>query len=98
MRIAVIGSGSWGCALCAVLAEKGHDVCLWSYFPEESKMLEKDRENKKNLPQTVEEVIIDGGCHAYFGMYGAQEGDGEPQITNEEQIAYTVDTIMAFVN
>ncbi|MBQ4087703.1 MAG: NAD(P)H-dependent glycerol-3-phosphate dehydrogenase [Clostridia bacterium] len=53
MRIAVIGSGSWGCALCAVLAEKGHDVCLWSYFPEESKMLEKDRENKKNLPGLI---------------------------------------------
>ncbi len=50
MKIGVIGSGSWGCALCAVLAEKGNDVCLWSYFPEESHQLAKDKENKKNLP------------------------------------------------
>lgn len=53
MKIAVIGSGSWGCALCAVLAEKGHNVCLWSYFPEESQALERDRENKKNLPGLI---------------------------------------------
>jgi len=38
-------------------------------------------------------MVIDGGCHAYFGMYGAQEGDGRPEISNEEQIALTVDTI-----
>ena len=53
MKIGVIGSGSWGCALCAVLAEKGNDVSLWSYFPEESKRLEQDRENKKNLPGLI---------------------------------------------
>ena len=53
MKIAVIGSGSWGCALCAVLAEKGHDVCLWSYFEEESKELAKYKENRNNLPGLI---------------------------------------------
>ncbi len=53
MKIAVIGSGSWGCALCAVLAEKGNDVCLWSFFQEESEQLAKDKENKQNLPGLI---------------------------------------------
>ncbi len=53
MKIAVIGSGSWGCALCAVLAQKGNDVCLWSYFQEESEELRRYRENKQNLPGLI---------------------------------------------
>lgn len=53
MKIAVIGSGSWGCAISAVLANKGNDVCLWSYFQEESDALKTNRENKKNLPGLI---------------------------------------------
>ena len=45
------------------------------------------------MPSDFTEIII-AGCHAHFGMYGAQEGDGTPSITNEEQIAQTVDAIM----
>ena len=45
---------------------------------------------KKRL---VEEMMIDGGCHAYFGMYGAQDGDGMPSIANEEQIYLTAEKI-----
>ena len=30
-RIGVLGAGSWGTALAALLAGKGHDVRLWSY-------------------------------------------------------------------
>ena len=37
------------------------------------------------------EQVIDGGCHAGFGMYGAQEGDGVPSVSNEEQISQTAD-------
>ena len=58
---------------------------------------EKYEENKANLPDKFSEVILDGGCHAYFGMYGAQEGDGTPEISNEEQIALTVDAISEMV-
>ncbi len=49
-QIAVIGSGSWGCALAVLLAEKGYEVRLWSFFEEESAALERDRENKACLP------------------------------------------------
>lgn len=59
---------------------------------------EKYEESKENLPASFEEIIIPGGCHAYFGMYGEQEGDGVPTITNEDQIIYTADAIAAMVN
>lgn len=49
------------------------------------------------LPAGFQEVIIDGGCHAYFGMYGAQEGDGNPSISNEQQIMETADAIEAMI-
>ena len=42
-----------------------------------------------NLPAGFTEVILDGGCHAYFGMYGPQDGDGTPTISNEDQIYMT---------
>ena len=50
MKIAVIGSGSWGCAAAILLANKGHDIHLWSWQQEETDRLNKDRENKLVLP------------------------------------------------
>ncbi len=58
---------------------------------------DKYKENKSNLPNDFNEVLIDGGCHAYFGMYGNQDGDGTPSITNAEQINITADAIESFV-
>lgn len=54
---------------------------------------EKYNESKTNLPADFTEIVIDGGCHAYFGMYGAQDGDATPNISNEEQIKITADAI-----
>ena len=58
---------------------------------------EKYDKNKVNLPEDFTEVVIDGGCHAYFGMYGAQAGDGTPAITNKEQIDRTADAISELI-
>ena len=79
------------------LSGSGLDVL--SIYGSEDKVLnaEKYLEYKANLPVDVAEVIIDGGCHAYFGMYGAQEGDGEPAISNVEQIKITTDAIVKLV-
>lgn len=58
---------------------------------------EKYDENTTNLPSDFTEIVLDGGCHAYFGMYGPQEGDGTPTISNDEQISLTADIIADFV-
>lgn len=59
--------------------------------------MEKYEECKPNLPEDFKEVIIDGGCHAYFGAYGEQEGDKKATITRDEQIKITVDEIINFI-
>ncbi len=58
MKIAVIGSGSWGTAMAVLLANKGNDVYIWSWQQEETDRLNRDRENKEflpgiNLPQNI---------------------------------------------
>ena len=57
-KVAVVGSGGWGTALSVLLADKGYDVKLWSYFKEESEELAKTRENRflpgVKLPDNIE--------------------------------------------
>ena len=59
--------------------------------------MEKYDEYKRSLPAALEEHIIEGGCHAGFGSYGSQDGDGVPTITGEEQVAETVRLLTAFL-
>ena len=74
----------------------GTNLAVLSVFGSEDRVMnrEKYEESKSNLPSNFTEYIIDGGCHAYFGMYGAQDGDGKPTVTNEEQIRLTVENIV----
>lgn len=60
--------------------------------------MEKYEECKSNLPEDFKEIVIAGGCHAYFGAYGEQEGDKKATITREEQIEITVKEILQFIN
>lgn len=53
---------------------------------------------KAKLPDGVEETVIEGGCHAGFGMYGAQDGDGTPAITSEEQIRIAAELIADWID
>lgn len=50
MKIATIGSGSWGIAATKLLAENEHDVTIWSYSDSEAAELQTTRENKALLP------------------------------------------------
>lgn len=59
---------------------------------------EKYAEYKPNISGSLTEFVIDGGCHAYFGMYGNQDGDGVPSISVDEQINITVNEIINFIN
>ena len=58
--------------------------------------MEKYAENKVNLPTSLEEYIIEGGCHAGFGSYGAQDGDGAATITGNAQIEETARLLTEF--
>lgn len=46
---------------------------------------EKYEADRINLPQNTTETVIDGGCHAGFGSYGAQKGDGAPVISGNSR-------------
>ena len=44
-----------------------------------------------------QEIVIDGGNHALFGNYGEQKGDGQAQISGEEQQEQVVRAVREFV-
>lgn len=50
MKIAVIGSGSWGTAMAILLSAKNYEIYLWSWQQDETDRLNRDRENKEFLP------------------------------------------------
>lgn len=58
----------------------------------------KYQENMIHLPKDFTEVILEGGNHAQFGMYGPQSKDGIPSISNAEQIHQTADEIIEWMN
>lgn len=71
------------------------DLNVISIYGSEDKILNKDKYNKykDNLPLNLNDIVIQGGNHAYFGVYGKQNGDGDALITNEQQIKQTVDLL-----
>lgn len=75
-------------------------VEVLSVYGSEDKVLNREKyaESISNLPADFVEVVIEGGCHAYFGMYGSQNGDGTPTISNEEQISATVNLVLDFIS
>lgn len=56
-NIAVIGAGTWGTALAALLIGNGHNVTLWAYLEEEKRNLESTRQHPNlkgiTLPETL---------------------------------------------
>ncbi|MBQ8821289.1 MAG: alpha/beta hydrolase [Lachnospiraceae bacterium] len=81
----------------AELKDTGLEVL--SIYGSEDKVMnrEKYEEYHGNLPQDTIEIILEGGCHAGFGMYGAQEGDGVPVLTAEEQIRETAELVAKMI-
>ena len=77
----------------------GEPLRVLSVYGSEDRVLDRDKyeQAKSKLPDDVTEEIITGGCHAGFGMYGAQNGDGTPAITNGKQIRITADKIAEWI-
>ena len=75
------------------------DLKVLSVYGSEDLILNREKYNKhrSDLPDGFSEIVIAGGCHAYFGMYGPQTGDGTPTISNEEQILLTAEEIVALI-
>ena len=75
------------------LNESGLQVI--SLYGTEDKVLnmEKYEENRSKLPVDIQEYVIEGGCHAQFGSYGTQAGDGTPAISGEQQRQLTAQYI-----
>lgn len=75
------------------------DLKVLSIYGTEDQVLNREKylEYEDNLPKDYKEEEIEGGCHAYFGNYGEQEGDGEAGITPEEQQNLTVEAIKSFL-
>lgn len=59
--------------------------------------MEKYKENLTNLPADRKEYIMEGGCHAQFGCYGKQDGDGIPEMSGKEQRRITIEVIMEWI-
>ena len=84
------------CLLAVLLA-----VCIaFGIYVSEDGVLNREEyeADHTNLPQDTTETVIDGGCHAGFGSYGAQKGDGTPTISAEEQQQQTADALAAWMN
>lgn len=81
----------------AELANSGLNVI--SIYGSEDEVLnrEKYEKNRTNLPADFTEYVIDGGCHAYFGVYGHQDGDGTPTISNQQQIELTAQQLADWI-
>ena len=61
-------------------------------------VLDKEKYKKSiSLAPNFNEVLIEGGNHAFFGNYGKQKNDGDATITKEEQWQQTKDNIVKFI-
>ena len=78
----------------ADISQSGLDVLSVYGSEDEVLNMEKYEENIGNLPSDVQERVVEGGCHAYFGSYGEQEGDGTATINPIEQMKITLEMSM----
>lgn len=87
-----------GLILLAAYSTDPVDVPVLSICGSEDGVLNMDKYDKyrSNLAELTE-VVLEGGNHAGFGLYGPQEGDGTASMTNQQQIARTAELIAEFV-
>ena len=75
------------------------DIPVLSIVASHDKILnwEKYEASKSRLPKSSEELMIEGGNHSGFGMYGEQKGDGKASISNKEQQQKVIEKLTEFM-
>jgi len=75
------------------------DLSVLSLYGSEDLVMDREKyeKYKKNLSARLTEFVIEGGCHAYFGAYGEQKGDGKPKLSAEDQIRIGSERIADFM-
>lgn len=58
----------------------------------------KYQNGRMYLPPDTVYYTIEGGNHSQFGDYGHQKGDGEPTVSEEDQLKQTVKTLLSWLD
>lgn len=84
--------------LAAYATESLDDLPALAIYGSEDGVLSMEKlETGRQYAEDYTEICIEDGNHAGFGCYGAQSGDGTASITQEEQWAQTVETILEWI-
>ena len=75
------------------------NIPVLSIVASQDKVLNWDKyeASKSRLPKSSEELMIEGGNHSGFGMYGEQKGDGKASISNDEQQQKVIEKMTEFM-
>ena len=69
---------------------------MLSVYGSEDGQVDKLRSHADLRPDDYTELVIEGGNHAQFGDYGAQDGDGAATISAEDQQGRAADAVASF--
>lgn len=71
LKIAVLGAGSWGTALAALMARHGHAVTLWGRDAQAAQVIDRDHENVRYLPGIALPDTLRATTDLALAMHGA---------------------------
>jgi glycerol-3-phosphate dehydrogenase (NAD(P)+) len=72
MRICVLGAGSWGTTLAILLANKSHEVSLWSFRESDAELIRTTQENAAFLPGIHVPETVDVSSKLQAAVEGAE--------------------------
>jgi len=76
LRVAVLGAGSWGTALAALIARHGHDTVLWGRDADGVDALNRLHENPRYLPGIALPAQLRASVDLAASLGGARVGRG----------------------